>query len=67
MISHYCLSDNDNQMVDESNSTITLWNDCCEYAQQINEIARICFQKASETSSIDEEILDQTAFPIYSK
>ncbi|KAL3995529.1 Phosphotyrosine interaction domain (PTB/PID) family protein [Acanthocheilonema viteae] len=61
-------NDNDNQIIDESHSAITLWDNCCEYAQQINEIAQIWLQKTSETSNVDEKIItDQTAFTIYPK
>uniref|UniRef100_A0A0R3RMI2 CBM21 domain-containing protein n=1 Tax=Elaeophora elaphi TaxID=1147741 RepID=A0A0R3RMI2_9BILA len=57
--------DNNNQITEGSQSTVTLWDNCCEYAQQINEIARIWLQKSSETSNIDEIITDQTALAIY--
>lgn len=63
----FLLIDNDNQIFDRSNSTVTLWDNCCEYAQQINEIARVWFQKSADTSNVDEIITDQTALTIYPK
>ncbi|EJD74018.1 hypothetical protein LOAG_18610 [Loa loa] len=59
--------DINNEIMDESHSTITLWDDCCEYAQQISEIARVWFQKSSDTTNIDEITTDQTTFTIYPK
>ncbi|VDN92866.1 unnamed protein product [Brugia pahangi] len=50
------------------NSTVTLWDNSCEYAQQINEIARVWIQKTSETSNISEIInTQQTSTTIYPK
>ncbi|EJW72817.1 hypothetical protein WUBG_16277 [Wuchereria bancrofti] len=56
----------DNQIM--NGTTVTLWDDCCEYAQQINEIARIWIEKSSDTSNISEIInTQQTSTTIYPK
>uniref|UniRef100_A0A915PUE1 Uncharacterized protein n=1 Tax=Setaria digitata TaxID=48799 RepID=A0A915PUE1_9BILA len=54
-------SDLGEQILDASYSTVTLWDDCCEYAQQINEIARIWLQKPINDSNTEELISDQAA------
>ncbi|VDM92464.1 unnamed protein product [Litomosoides sigmodontis] len=62
-----CKTGDDSETADEPHSTVALWDNCCEYAQQINEIARIWFRKAPEPSNINGVITDQTAFAIYPK
>ncbi|VDK86365.1 unnamed protein product [Onchocerca ochengi] len=60
-------SDTDNQVMAESQPTVTLWDNSCEYAQQINEIARVWLQKSSDPSNVDQIITDQTAVTVYPK
>lgn len=47
--------------------TINLWDDCCVYAQQVNEIARVWHQQSADLSNPNGAVCDKTTLTINSK